>query len=361
VACGGRPCAAGLLAPGYSQGFYQYGTLDTDAGAVFGNVYYRVTDQLGVRLGARYSKEKKAVNELSKTDLITPWPPYLPMFPPPTPGASYARQITSRTYKAFTPSVIVDYKPAENIYLYASWSKGFKSGGFNLGNAQPAFAPEKITDYEVGLKADWLDRRLRTNLAGFYYDYTDVQLSRVQGVPPAIVIFNAPGAKLKGFEAEVTAIPFDHARVEIGYGFIDSKYSAPFTTVDSARPWLGTLNLAGNELTQAPRNTLNLGAEYEWPVAAGKVTLRAETQYKSRVYFSPFNLSYVSQPAHWTSNAFLTFQSGDEKFRASLWVRNIENGLVRASESVTTGFFGAPLYGAYEPPRTYGVEVGYRY
>ena len=121
-------------------------------------------------VGARYSSEKKAIDESLQLDLVTP-------YSPANPYAPTRFNTDSKRWNSLDPKVVLSYTPRTNLLLYASYSKGFKSGGFNLGGLQAPFNPEKITDYEVGIKADWLDKRLRTNVSGFWYDYTDLQAS----------------------------------------------------------------------------------------------------------------------------------------------------------------------------------------
>jgi iron complex outermembrane recepter protein len=276
---------------------------------------------------------------------------------PPNFANAYRVQDDEESYSSTTPSATIDYQPTDDVYLYATYSKGFKSGGYNIGGSQAAFDAEKITDYEIGAKADWLERRLRTNLALFYYDYKDIQANRID--VQQLVTFNAPGAKVKGAELEVQAAPIDPVSIDASFSWLGTEYKGPFATLDTARPWAGLNDLAGNQLTQAPKYTFNFGAQYTWAIGEGDLTLRGETQYKDRVYFSVFNLPYVSQPSHWISNAFLNFDSGTN-WTANLFVRNIEDKLVRVAENVSPGFWGTPVYGAFAPPRTYGVEVGYR-
>lgn len=360
-----RPCTAADLSANMVQGFGQYGFLDTKASALFGNLHYKLTDQWGARLGLRYSGENKAVDEVNSTNFTTSWPPFVsinpfPPAPPPAgPANTYRVQDTDKSYYSLTPTATVDYQYSGDLYLYATYSEGFKSGGFNIGGVQPAFDPEKIKDYEIGAKADWLDRRLRTNASIFYYDYKDIQANTIAGTQ--LVIFNVPGATVKGAEFEIEAAPIDELRLEANLAWLDSEYKGPFSTVDSARAWLGPIDITGNQLTQAPKRSANFAAQYTWTIPYGELTLRGETQYKDRVYFSVFNLSDVSQPAYWSSNAFLNFATNDKAWSASLFVRNIEDKLVRVAENVSPAFWGTPVYGAFAPPRTYGLELGYHF
>jgi len=340
---------------GLKQGFFGLGSIDTDAYALFGRLRLHLSDQVAVNFGARYSDERKEIDEENKLDLTTAYPPFVPVYPPTPPGV---RRQTSASWTSFTPSVTVEFKPTQDLLLYATYSKGFKSGGFNLGNVQPPFAPEKITDYEVGLRADWLEGRLRTNLSAFNYDYTDLQVSKVNGT--VISIENAANAKVRGLEAEVLLRPTEPLRLEANFALLDSEYEN-YVSSDPARAALGPIDLSGNDLTQAPRYTVNLNASYRWDTALGTITARGEARWVDRVFFTQYNLAHISQPAYELFNAFLTWESADRGWTASAYVRNIADKEIISSGLVSSTLVGAPFVGSLEPPRTYGLTVGRRF
>lgn len=356
------PLATGSNVPGSTlpaptslrQGNYTMGDQDTRAVAAFGNAKIPLTASLALRIGARYSSERKKVDEERYLNLVTPYPPFVGFFPPLPAGGVRGQQ--SRTWNSFTPSVTLEYEPRRGLFLYATYAKGFKSGGFNLGNLQPSFEPEKITDYEAGIRADWLDGRLRTNVSGFYYDYTNLQVSQVVGA--TIFIQNAASAKIYGMEAEISATPIRNLRVNANFSLLRSRYE-DFSSVDPARAALGPVSLSGNHLTQAPNYTLNLDAAYTIPTDVGGFTLRGEARFVDRVYLTFYNLDFTSQPSYAQYNAFLTWQSKGSLY-ASLFVRNIADKRVIASEFVSTGLVGFPIVGSFEPPRTYGLTIGFK-
>jgi iron complex outermembrane receptor protein len=337
------------------QGFFGLGYIDTEATALFGHLRFQFNDAWALRLGGRYSEETKDIDEVNKIDPVTPWPPYVPVFPPTPPGA---RQTTSASWSGFTPSLTLEYQPNEDLFLYATYSEGFKSGGFNLGNAQPPFGEEEITAYEVGLRADWMNGRLRTNLTGFYYEYANLQVSKVNG--PVVTIENAAEASLYGAEFEITALPTDNLRIDANIALLESEYEN-YTSVDPSRALLGPIDLSGNQLYQAPGYTVNLAVSYEIPTSIGDFTLRGEGRWIDQVYFSPFNLDHVSQPAHEVFNAFLLYDAPSGNWNASLFARNIADDRSVSSALVGSGLVGFPLVGSYDPPRTYGVQLGYRF
>lgn len=337
------------------QGYYGVGLLDTRAYALFGSARFELSDQFAVRLGARYSDETRKIDEVLKFDFATPFPPFVPQFPPTPPGV---RRQLEESFSSFTPSATLEYKPSEDLFLYATYAKGFKSGGFNLGVIQPPFAPEKITDYEAGIRADWLNGRLRTNISAFYYDYTNLQVTKIAGT--VVTIENAANAVVRGIEAEIVVRPISRLRLDAAISLLDSEYRN-YSTTDPARPALGVVEISGNDLSQAPSYTINVNASYTLPTDVGDFTLRGEGRWVDRVYFTQFNLDHVSQPAYSLFNAFLSWESRTSGLRATAFIRNIGNKDIVSAGFIGSSLVGSPLLGSFEPPRTYGLTLGWTF
>ncbi|QIB64922.1 TonB-dependent receptor [Kineobactrum salinum] len=333
----------------YVAGYFAGGDMETRAGAVFGQVDWNLTDTLSLTLGARYSVEEKRVDEDYQFDLLRPY----------SPGQALIPSATNRdkeTWKDFGPRAVLTYEPDDNLRVYASVSQGFKSGGFNLGGLQEPFDSETLTSYELGLKAHWWQHRLLTNFAIFHYDYEDLQVSKVQEA--VIVIENAAKASLQGIEVEVSAILTDQLQIDFNLGLLDTEFDE-FSTFDPARTSLGLLDLAGNELTQAPRYTANLGVEYEWSAGAGTVTARAEGHWFDEVYFTPFNTGNMRQDGGRRYNFFLNYRSEASGWHVGAFIRNLSNEDHLSTALVGSVLTGSPALGGVKPPRTYGVTIGY--
>lgn len=339
------------LSPLFTQGYFIGGRLKTDAVAAFGQLTYDVSDQLSIDIGARYSHEtKKKFDEVFQFDVERPYDPANPLI------LVGSIPFDKTTAKVFTPKFTVNFKPNDDVLLYATFSKGFKSGGFNLGGLQPAFEPEKITNYEAGLKLDLFDRRLRANVATFFYDYKNLQVSQTKINHTEVI--NAASAELYGMEAEITAIPVSRLQLNMNLGLLRSKFKE-FETEDVIRPGLGLLDLAGNRLPQAPRYTISLGAQYSWDLPGAEMTLRGEGRRVGSVFFTPFNTAEFSEQAYNVFDAFLNFQSESKTWNAGLYVRNISNNRYISATSEGSTLQGAPVFGTITAPRTYGIRVGY--
>lgn len=333
-----------------TRGLLFNGDFGTRAEAVFGQLDYEIIDGLTLSAGLRYSHEKKLIDQRGQIDLVTPATPgFIPNYT--------MFQDASQSWSSATPRFNIQYQFTPRIQAYATYSKGFKSGGFNLTGFTPPVSPEKLTDYEVGLKSDWWDGRLRFNVSAFYYKYTDLQVQKV--VNAAAILVNAANARVKGAEAEFVVRPVEGLELSGNASLLNAKFT-DFLTSDSARPQLGVLDLSGNRLPQAPKLSGNLAAQYTWNVPGGDISLRGELVYSERVYFSPFNRLEVSQGAYTKGNLILTYDR-DGGLSASLWVRNLTDKRTVSTAQVSSGFLGFPIMGTYDAPRTIGGSIGYHF
>jgi iron complex outermembrane receptor protein len=343
----------GILPNYTTQGYAIEGELVTVSQAAFGQLTYQFTPQWALDVGERYSHEKKAkYNEGYEFSFV----PFDPAAPPVYSGfVPYAQTTNS----ASTPKVTARYSPTRDVHLYATYAQGFKSGGFSLGTLAPAYAPQKIKDYEGGIKADWLDGRLRTDLSGFYYKYTNLQVEKTLTVngSPIDEIVSAGSAKLYGMEASIVAAPIPAVRLNLDAGLIHSEYLV-FSTVDATRPELGLLDLRGNHLSQAPKYTIGAGGQYTWAESYGTITLRGEGHFTGLTYYTPFNTPDYTQAPYHLFDGYLTFESPSNNWSVSLFAKNIGNVEYASSLIQGAAFLGSPVIGNAGPPRTFGVKFG---
>ena len=333
-----------------SKGLHFNGNLKTEAGAAFGQLDYELIDGLTFSVGLRYSRETKYIDQRGAVELFTPDAPGL--------QPNYTSfQNASATFSSTTPRFNLSWQATDNLMFYATYAKGFKSGGFNLAGFSPAVQPEKLTDYEGGFKATLADGAVRLNGSIFHYDYKDLQVQRILNA--AAVLVNAANARVRGIEGEFTIKPFVGFELSGNASYLDAKFTS-FLSEDSARPTLGLINLAGNRLPQAPKYTANLAAQYSLPVGGGDIRLRGEVAYTSQIYFSFYNRPEISQESYTKYNASLSYE-GENGLTASLWIKNIADKRTYSSTQVSSGFQGFPIQGTYDPPRTFGASLGYRF
>jgi iron complex outermembrane receptor protein len=336
------------------QGVTLFTNFHTDAAAVFGQATYDLTDRLSVTVGGRYSYErKKTVGDTLGYDTVTPYPPALPTTPQP----GFPRPDRTASFDSFTPKFNIDYKFSDNVFVYASYTQGFKSGGFTFGSLQPGFLPETIKSYEAGIKTRLFDRRVTFNLSAFHYDYTNIQTQIV--LSPQIGVFNASAAKIDGIEGELVALVTPGLRLDANASILDAKYQT-FMTTDPVRPSLGVLDLSGNRLPQAPTYTANAGVQYTWNIGSGTLMLRGEVRAVGVTYFTPYNTSALKMPAYAMGNAYLTYEDG-KHWSANLWVRNVTDKFAWNSMFIEGATAGQQTSGVPLAPRTFGATLGYKF
>jgi iron complex outermembrane receptor protein len=324
------------------------GTVLTKAYAGFAQFSLHLTDKADVILGGRYSHETKGISEYYQFDTTRLWNPSNPVIP------NIGTDQQSESESSTDPSVTVDYKFTPSIFAYATYSTGFKSGGFNIGALQPPFKAEKIKNHEIGIKADLLNRKLRIDASAFYYDYKNLQVNIAEG--EALITQNAASSRIKGVETEIAALPFADLRVGLNVAYLDAKY-LDFVTADPSRTSLGPLNLKGNTLNYAPRYKVDGQIGYTFHTSIGQIEPQLDVTRTGTVYFSQFNLSQVSQPAWTAVNAYVNYTRESSGWAVNGYIKNLTNKLYSVGGTVSSGLYGYPIVGEWGPPRTYGVQI----
>lgn len=316
----------------------------TDSYAAYGQASYALTDELKVTAGLRYTLDQKKAFEYSR----------IPQF------AINGEANLRGNWAAWTPKVSVDYSPFDDTLLYASVSRGFRSGGFNIGGLQgTAFAPEVVWSYEAGFKHQFFDNRYALNMAVFQSDYSDLQVFQIRNL--LATVDNAASATIRGAEVEFIALPGYGIRLDVVASYTDSEFDK-FASVDAANPGLGLINLSGYQLPRAPKTKLNIGLQKQWDMDdSGIFTLRGEYHWTSRVYFSEFNDPLVSQPGVSVWNAMATYETSDGRYRLSAYADNITDETIYSNKLVGAALLGFNIISWPAPPRTFGVELGVKF
>ena len=328
---------------GITQAFRS--NLKQDAFGVGGQLRYAISPAVTLVGGLRYSYEKK---EFDRQIAVLPGG----VFPSPSQEASW---------DDVSPKFAVEFKPSDDVLMYASATRGFKSGGFNLFAEQTEFDQETIWSYEVGLKSSFMDNRITTNLAAFTYDYKDIQLQTFDAntAGASTLIQNAGAASAIGFEASAVVRPTEALQLDIFGAYLDAEID-DWLTLDPDRPTDGILQRAGNQLPRAPKFTLNASAEYSVPVGAeGAMSFRAGYYYRDRVYFTPFEDQLVSQESIGLVNGRIAYYGADERWSLSVYGKNLTNKGYFDNILTVQALIGQTAYNA--APRTYGVELGFKY
>jgi outer membrane receptor protein involved in Fe transport len=355
---------------------------DTDSWALFTHNTWNVTDRLGLTLGLRYTDETKDV----KGTLIADNPACLavaagnpaglgpvgrslvclPLISPlvDAPNNALLGNVGpyqgSRSDNEWTGTLVGDYQFSEEWLGYASYSRGYKAGGYNLdragfNNPNPVqgifpstmdleFSPETVDSYELGAKATLADGRLRVNLAAFYAEFQDFQLNTFTGTN--FIVTNLDKVESKGVELETTAFITDGLTLTGGVTYNDARYGDNVSDP----------TLAGKQLTNAPEWVVTAATDYEWPIADKllgytHLDFRFTGEHNTGSNLAPEKRQ--AGAAVWNGAVGV---AGDERsWEVELWVRNLFD---RDYRQVV---FDAPLQnGSYNAflgdPRVWGVR-----
>ena len=218
-----------------------------DAYSLFGELNYYFNDELSLIVGGRYTKEKKDFYQ-------QPFGQY------PNTGP---RIDQDDSWSDFGPKLGLRYLINSNLMSYVTYQKGFKGGGFNGRCGQPAtclqsFDPETVDGFELGLKGEFFNNRLRSNIALFWNEFSDLQRTVAVPLigadnPHETITQNAGSATIKGIELELSALLTDSLRIDLGVGFLDTSYDEFCADLNGATPYLsqpvsecGTVTQASN-------------------------------------------------------------------------------------------------------------------
>ncbi|MEJ7935044.1 TonB-dependent receptor [Sphingobium sp. AN558] len=321
---------AGDLSVNYPSIFTYRTAIKTKAIGLFAEGTFKVTDKFTAIAGMRYSDEKKT----GTTSFFGgPNDPLIPV-----------------KGDAWTPRVSLIYEIGDRTNLYATWSKGFKSGLIPGGNASylqsspnplPSVRPEKITAYEVGFKTARAGA-YTFNLSAFYYDYTDVQVQASLGAGGTILaIQNAASATIYGLDAEGTVNLSPDFKIRAGASYIPRARYDQFPGAQVALPpgnYGGFVNgqlvdLKNKRLFKTPKFTGNISLSYDHEYSWGKLDSTVTAYYASRQYFDP---TYIFSTDEFKLGAEIGFSPANSPFRLALWARNLTNDDAYVSYQLTS-------------------------
>ena len=340
---------------------YTGGKVDTKSFAVFADFNYDLSDQLSLSLGGRWTQDKKSVTQLRQLYLGI----HSPYFQNPNAipvGAPATNYSNSDTYSEFTPRVSASYKFTPEITGYASYGRGFKSGGFDMrGDASlypetvNGYQPELVDTYEIGLKGSLLQRRVNFATAFFKSDYKNQQITSQFYIPPtSIVSFvdNAGSSEIWGWELEASARITDNFVPRLTLGYLDAQFNE-FVTFN---PLTGKReNMADQRHFQnTPDWTGAVALPYSFDLGSrGSLVFTPTASYRGATQMFETAIPLLDQGAYWLYDATLLWTAPDSRYRVSLAGRNLGDERYRAGGYNFPGAItGDSVIGFYGPPRT---------
>jgi iron complex outermembrane receptor protein len=338
---------------------YGYGTQNY---AGYGQVDYVppiLDDKLTLTVGLRYSNETKFGSRFESL----------------TTGGSTSTVIphiaATKNYDSATPMFVAKYAVTEDVNVYAKYAEGFKSGGFNgeaptLAESVIPFQPETVDEYEVGIKTRWLDGKLNVNVAGFYDQHSDLQLSVFLGTGSASsVVRNAGSADISGVEFDFQALPVSWLSITGAVGYLNTTYN---TFID------GGVNVANDRaFPYAPQFTASMSGDATlMDNDIGQLHFIVDYRHSDAYYQYPYSFnpgadSYAGSTKASAQNIF------DARLRLTgiempqgtadieMWGKNIGNDKYRLNGIPFPGSFGSITDSYYGDPPTFGGDVTYHF
>ena len=336
-------------------------TQETDSYAAFGQIDYDITDRLTATVGVRYSADKKAFDYESRYSSNPEDPTFIIEVDDGTntnttvPVALNA----SRTFDSVSGRLGLKYQFTEDLNAFATYNRGFKSGGFFGGQTTDpgALAPyndEKVDAYEVGLKSQLFDGLVTANFAAFFYDYKDLQVYTLIVDPTTQLttqnFTNASNAEVSGLEAEFTASPMDGLDLSLSASFLDAKYKDFQSDGD---------DYSGNTLPNAPETSVNASARYQWAIFGGEASAQGDVAYRTKVYYDTRNVERLSDGDRTFVNLRFGWKPDAGNWEFGLFGRNIF-AETNISDIIPIEGLGFDLF-SMGAPRIAGVFLRYDY
>lgn len=348
--------------------------IDNTSIAAFTEATFHFTEKFSATLGIRFTDEERK-QEHWVTELSSGFT-YLD-----TRAQTYNGAPLSLPNKVdetdVSPRLSLSYKWNDELMTYFTYARGFKSGGFNARSFSPLqwgpYGDMKVDSYEVGIKSDFMDNRVRFNLGLFYQELQDMQ-AQVNAVDAlaggfSTVIQNAAEATVQGFEAEVIVKLLPGLTVNGSYGYVDAEYDEFLSFDNNTGTVANIANDRGFEAT--PKNSYNLSLNYSFPQFGdlGNLNARLDWSGQSKTIFTPKKSGNddIAQDSYDLINARLSYddiQMGNGTLSIALWAKNLtdEEYKIGGYEVDVSGFgLGRVGISQWGEPRTYGMDITYRF
>lgn len=354
------------------------------AWSVFGDATYALTPKLNLTAGLRVTGDDKdfqwdsppgvilngpaSANQLTQTllKLFNNGNAFFPTYPVPQ-GVPFSRQLSSTNA---SPRFVADYHVTPDAMVYASASFGYKAGGFNSVQVNSTFEPEYVDSYEIGMKSDWLDHRLRVNVTGFYYNYTNQQSITLVQAPGAIVPAyqtQTGDSTGKGADFEIRVLPLEGLQLSFAATYLDANWNKRIEN---------GLDLSGQP-TGEPNFKGTFGIDYSYDLGtSGHVRFHFTDSYTSAPRLNAYDRQQDALNALYANlalipgyegdrniaDARLTWQSASNHYEVSLYALNLFDARYATGiNSITRDTIFTPYVRPDNDPRFYGLEMAYHF
>lgn len=348
----------GFLSAGGNGDTVYDGSVQNKTFGVFAQGTFKLTDSLSATGGVRYTKDWRDLTSRNRNNNFCL---ALGQSMAAVPVCEYDVPRVSFDHVSYTASL--EYKPTNDILIYVKTSDGYRTGALPMNSGSPlnpitaagtykAVNPETITDYEIGIKADWFDRRLRTNIAAYHGIYKDIQRVRPTVVPGTTQLLplleNIAKAKIDGIEAQVIAQPFPGLELKGAVDYIHARYTDYM---------VGGVDLSDTPLAFTPKWSYNLSAAYTVETGIGPWRTQVDYSHQSKILAVP-DRGFVEPYGLLNARTSLTIADAD--LDLSIFARNLtkETYYVAPADVAALGF----IYNSQiNPPRVFGFEATKRF
>ncbi len=339
----------GLFSGGTNMGATVFDT-DLKSQAIFAQGTFAATDRLDLTVGVRYTEdERDAVRSVDASNPTINFPP----------GAN------DEDYDHTDYNLTLDYALTESVNTYFRVATGYRAGGSaeRALDFSQTFSEEENTTYELGLKSEWADSRLRINAALFRSDYEDLLLT-ISGAPPLyasfVEVFNAGEAEVTGFELDLTALVTENTMITFNYAYLDTELSdvvVPDQSFLRGGPPASDVDLRGVDISDAtfiafaPKHAFSLALDHSWDLSVGSLDFHMNYVFRDEVFSQP-GLG-LPVPELGLLNGRLTLsgmQMGSTEWKVALWGKNLTDEEEEVYDLSTLGH-------QFNKPLSYGVEL----
>ena len=337
---------AGFPPPGITGG----GTQDQTTWGIFAQLDWQFSDTITFNVGGRFTEEEKDAQ-------IATIPLNLCNFPA---GCTNFDFSDSRDWNNFTPKIGVQFTPNDETQVYAFWTKGFRSGGYNMRHTavaipNAAFNEEEQSSFEIGLKQDFANGRFRANLAAYHNEIDDMQRELNLSDPVVGVvqlIRNTADATITGFDAELTAAVTDNLILKASLGYVDGEYDSLLFDISGD----GVIDSTDFSLKIPRLAPWSYGGEviYQQDTSWGTFTAQASGYHRDSSFYTDNNLGTLRGADMIDARLGMTFR--DDTLVVSLFGKNLKDEMTIGGDTQLPFFPGA-TFSPLNKGRIYGAEI----
>jgi iron complex outermembrane receptor protein len=335
----------GFAVPDTILDILQVSEQESRSSAVFFEGDYDLSEELTITVGGRYTQDEKESRQFGAVNTIS--------------GAFTSHP--SEEWSEFAPRLGARYQVDDNVMIFGTYSAGFRSGGFNgrVGNLEEArepYDPETVNNVELGVKSEFLDKKLRVNANVFYITYDDkqeeLQLPDDNDTGQKTIVTNAASAEIRGIELDIQAYISANLSLRANLGYLDSRYEDfAYQALDGS-----TVDLSSLEFRRAPDFTGSLDMTYEWDLAGGSAWVRGSYHYLGEHYVNVTNSPELLNDAQHLVDGSINYTINS--ITVSIFGRNLTD-----EDGYSHGYDVAGLwsYASTRAPKTFGIEMVYNF